>query len=219
MRNCSWLIFSLLLALCFSSCKNDEVLSPSIQLEFINGTTNNDGLLQTITIDNGTVLKVNQDKTNSKFDPDITKRMIANIEQLPNHFSNIYALANVISGNPVSEKDFADGIKTDPVDLLSIWQGGNYVNMVLLVKVNNEKHNFHFIEQSKEEVAPGKVVVHVMLYHDANTTEPLFNVRRAYLSIPVNQYFDDNTSEVQLNFSYNSYTDGVVNCKPYLFKK
>ena len=58
----------------------------------------------------------------------------------------LYAVLSAISPVPQSADKFKDGIKRDPADILSIWMGIDYLNIMLEIKSQNGKHSFHFIE-------------------------------------------------------------------------
>ena len=78
----------------------------------------------------------------------------------------LYNTQLVISPVPLSESKFKE-IKTDPVAIQSIWRGGNYLNLILQVKVKDQKHGYHFIE-NKLENKDGEQTLYLTLYHDRN---------------------------------------------------
>ena len=104
--------------------------------------------------------------------------------------ATIYSLQSLITPVPKPEDDpvYKDGIKLDPVEMVSIWLGRDYLNMILNLKVSTGKgHTFGIVEDVSELKTNG--IVNMLLYHDANSDEEYYN-RRAYISVPLAQYID-----------------------------
>ena len=85
---------------------------------------------------------------------------------------------------PVSAKQIIGDIKTDPVDIERMWLSGKYLNMVLLAKVKEESHSYHFIDQGIQKEADGTQTLHLQLYHNRNNDYEAFT-RKVYLSVPL----------------------------------
>ena len=75
-------------------------------------------------------------------------------------------------------------MKTDPVNIQSIWRSGDYLNMILLVKAQNKKHSFHFIEA---QGANQTSCLRLTLYHDKGEDVEAYT-QKAYLSVPLKKY-------------------------------
>lgn len=211
-----------LLAICtISSCKEDDYEYPPVKLEFLTVNINTEGIVKNAITDGGELLTITQDKTNTKFEPNSVQRIIANIEQYDDNTAIIYSLASPISVAPLSidSPEFEEGIKLHPVDVLSMWQGSTYLNMILLIKTHESKHIFHFVEQSCELNDAGVKTVRVLLYHDSGSDVPKYNTKRAYASVPINQYLDELTQSVSLYFDYANEDGKIKECGPYHFKK
>lgn len=214
-------IFALLVICVVTSCKDDGYTYPSVKLEFLTATVNGSGVVHRVLTDRGETLSVSENKSTIKLESNSTQRIIANIEQHDDNTAVIYSLATTISGMPLSvdAPEFEKGIITHPVEVLSSWQGNFYLNMVLLIKTQDSQHQLSFVEESSELNDEGEKCVRVLLYHDSGSDTPKYNTKRAYASIPVAQYLDDQTQSVKLYFKYRADNGDFIENGPYLFQK
>ena len=194
----------LLLTFIVFACKDDDAYQyPPVKLEFLTAESASDGRLQMLITDRGERLPVVEDLTNTRIKADTLTRFISNYELLSRaEGARIYALSSVLSVKPLppSAPNFAHGIKTDPLDVQSVWLGQDYLNAVLLVKGQSFKHYYHFVEESATTDAPtGRKTVKLLLYHDANGDLPAYT-RRAYISIPLRQYAVAEIENVRVQF-------------------
>jgi hypothetical protein len=98
-------------------------------------------------------------------------------------------------------------MKTDPVGIQSIWLSGHYINMTLQVKLQSEKHLFHFIETSISQ-SKGTPLINLTLYHDKNDDVEAYT-KIAYLSVPLDKYIQQYPDGFTVSFSINTFTEGV----------
>ena len=119
----------------------------------------------------------------------------------------LYNTQLVISPVPLSESKFKE-IKTDPVAIQSIWRGGNYLNLILQVKVKDQKHGYHFIE-NKLENKDGEQTLYLTLYHDRNNDIEGFN-RKVYLSVPLWAYAGKLHKGDKIVFNIRTYKEGMT---------
>ena len=175
-----------------------------------------DGSIQTLIPDNGEALTVSKDRTGSAISPNTSRRVMSNYETLSNgHTATavIYSLQSLVTPTPKPADDptYKDGLKHDPVDVVSIWLGRGYLNMILNLKVNGGKqHVFGIVEDLSEFETNG--TVNMLLYHDANGDEEYYN-RRAYLSVPLDKYADAENpgQKITIKFKYYTYDkDGTA---------
>lgn len=110
----------------------------------------------------------------------------------------LYAVRYAVSPVPLPAARFEDGIKTDPADVLSIWMGLDYLNIILNVKAQGGRHTFHFVENKVVSDADSKEVS-LTLFHDANGD--VGYTQRAYLSVPLRQYATGGVKKVTVHFS------------------
>ena len=208
-------VFFAIVAL-ISSCKGGNDIYPSVQLEFVTGQTTDKGLLSAITTDKNKTYLVSKDRTNTVYDANKSVRIVANyaIEAVnADSTADIYASTKAIATIPQTPDKFVNGIKNDPAEVLSIWQGRNYLNIVLNILSQSQSHTFAFIEQSATIESDGRYHVSILLYHDSNNDVKAYT-KRAYLSIPLIQYAGTNQKGGIITFSL--YTnDGTL--KSYVF--
>lgn len=211
-------IFCLPMLLCLlAACGDDDYHYPSIKLEYLTALSDSDGILQSIQTDAGDWYSVLEDASAMTVEPDTAVRIVANYETVADDNGTggviLYATTEAISAVPLPASHFADGVHTDPADILSIWKGLYYLNVVLELKVQGGTHSFHFIEESNE-VDTGTRNISLLLYHDDGGDAQSYT-RRAYLSVPLQQYFTDGVGKLNLSFSLNTYAGDL---KTYEFE-
>ena len=87
-------------------------------------------------------MTVSEDRTGSTISPNTSRRVMSNYEVLSGeNTATIYSLQSLITPVPKPEDDpiYKDGIKLDPVEMVSIWLGRDYLNMILNLKVSTGK--------------------------------------------------------------------------------
>ena len=189
-----------------TACGDDDYYYPSVQLEFVTVVSGEDGSIQTLIPDKGESLSVLEDRTGSAISPNTSRRVMSNYEVLAGG-ARIYSLQSLVTPDPKPEDDpvYKDGIKKDPVEMVSIWLGRNYLNMILNLKVSTGKgHVFGIVEDVSELETKG--VVNMLLYHDANSDAEYYN-RRAYISVPLEKYVDAENPDrmIKIKFKYYKY--------------
>lgn len=205
------LLFGLLLLAV--ACGEDEYNYPPVKLEFVTIEAGEDGRLQTLVPDQGEALPVSKDRTNSTLTPNTGRRVLSNYEVIPSQggasTAEIYSLQALFLLEPRLKDDtaFEGGIKTDPVDVISIWMGRDYLNIILNVKLkDSKKHVFAMVEESVWGFG-GEKVVTLSLFHDAKGDEEYYN-RRAYISVPLTKYVDEGSDQpVRFLFKYHTYNE------------
>ncbi|MDE6821752.1 MAG: NigD-like protein [Bacteroides acidifaciens] len=189
-----------------TACGDDDYYYPPVKLEFVTVKAGGDGCIQTLIPDKGESLPVLEDRTRSAISPNTSRRVMSNYEVLAEGVC-IYSLQSLITPEPKPEDDpvYKDGIKTDPVEMVSIWLGRNYLNMILNLKVSTGKgHVFGIVEDISELETKG--IVNMLLYHDANSDAEYYN-RRAYISVPLEKYVDAENPDrvIKIKFKYYKY--------------
>ena len=121
--------------------------------------------------------------------------------------AKIYSLQSLLTPTPKPKDDpaFKDKEGKDPVEVVSIWLGRDYLNMILNLKVSTGKgHTFGIIED-KSELETTRFV-DMLLYHDADSDEEYYN-RRAYISVPLKQYAESEhpADGIKIKFRYYTY--------------
>lgn len=183
---------------------------PSVKLEFVTVAAGEDGCIRMLVPDKGEALSVCEDRTQTVISSNAARRVLSNYEVLPEG-ARIYSLQSLITPEPKPADDqvYENGIKTDPVEMVSIWMGRDYLNMILNLKVGTGKgHTFGIVEDVSELETKG--VVNLLLYHDADGDMESYN-RRAYVSVPLAKYADaaGHGRAVKIRFKYYTYgSDG-----------
>lgn len=198
-----WLLGLLFL---MTACGDDDYYYPSVQLEFVTVVAGDDGSIQTLIPDKGEPLPVLEDRTGSTISSNTSRRVMSNYEALTGGV-RIYSLQSLITPEPKPEDDpvYKDGVKTDPVEMVSIWLGRDYLNMILNLKVSTGKgHVFGIVEDVSELETKG--IVNMLLYHDANSDAEYYN-RRAYISVPLEKYVNAEAPgrTIKIKFKYYTY--------------
>lgn len=174
----------------FISCSDDEdgYVYPSLLSEFADVVTDASGAFTHIHTDKGENLAIvnTAELIAEGVKSDTIYRTLSRYE-LVDGGVKIYSLQAIPAPYAEPLNAFPDGIKADVVEMQSIWRGGDYLNMVLLVKAQNGRHVFRFVEDSLTTSSTGVHTLHVRLYHDADGDLPAYT-QKAYLSLPLSPY-------------------------------
>ena len=220
MQNRKWMRWGVgcLLAGMLAGCANDDYVFPPVKKEFVTVTTDSRGLLDALQPDRGDLLPVENDHTAAVLTPDTVLRMVANYEVTPEHRAVVYGMARALSPvpQPRHSKVFEQGIKTDPVQVESVWMGRGYLNMVLLVKVRTALHYFHFVEEQAAETGECLDVT-LSLYHDDGGDREGYT-QRVYASVPLHHYLQ-RCPKVSVRFCYRSEHQTMVEMGPYEYEQ
>lgn len=204
-----WWLFPLLVCL-LSACDGDDYYYPSVKLEFLTAFSGADGRLQTVLTDEGEMLPVVEDASARKIEANSFVRIVSNYAPVAaadgTSGVKLYAVLNTVSPQPLPADKFEEGIKTDPVELQSIWMGQDYLNLLLGIKAQNGKHLLHFIEDEvTTDMSTGHVTVRLTLYHDDGDDVQAYT-RRAYVSVPLWKYAAEGVQKVTVYFTLNTYS-------------
>lgn len=216
--NSMTLLVLLLLTITFTSCKeNNDYIYPSVKLDFLTANTDALGNISSIVNNEGSVLSVINDRTKTKLKANSQQRIISNYEEHAEGVE-IYALAQIIGAKPLKldDKELENGIKTDPIEVISISKGYGFLNLVLSVKMQNQKHYLHSVEESITYDDNHEKRVNLLLYHDANNDAMSFG-NRIYMSIDVSSYLSEDTDKVKIILSYHDLNGKLTECQPILF--
>ena len=194
------------LLLLMAACGDDDYYYPSVKMEFVTIEAGDDGRIRTLIPDKGDILPVSQDLTGSTISPNTARRVMSNYETMEEG-AKIYSLQSLLTPTPKPKDDpaFKDKEGKDPVEVVSIWLGRDYLNMILNLKASTGKgHIFGIIEDKSELETIGSV--DMLLYHDADSDEEYYN-RRAYISVPLKQYAESEhpADGIKIKFRYYTY--------------
>lgn len=214
-----------LAALLMAACGSDGGYHyPSVRLEFVTATTDAGGVLAAAETDDGLYYNVSQDLTGKAATADSTLRIVANYEAVAVSAEasrtadmKIYAWMTAVSPLPLPAEKFDEGVRTDPVSVVSIWRGRGYLNLVLTVREQGGKHRLHFVEEELTASADGAVRhLKLRLYHSIDATVQDYD-KRLYLSVPLRHYFTEGVQQLEVRFEVNTYNEGVK-CYDFTFE-
>lgn len=179
---------SLLTGLLSCSDDKDDYVYPSVLSEFADVYSGNDRKLVCLQTDNGQRLEIlNASKISTDgVVADTVYRSLVRYERKKTG-AEVYAIQMIPAPTPNVQTDFPEGIKNDPIEVQSLWRGGDYLNIILLVKAQKAKHIFRFVEDSVTVSDSGIHTLHFRLYHDAGGDVQAYT-QKAYLSLPLTSY-------------------------------
>lgn len=209
------------LLLLMAACGEDEYYYPPVKFEFVTVVAGEDGRIQTLIPDKGEPLPVSEDLTGSTISPNTSGRALSNYEVLSEGkvaTAKIYSLQGLIIPEIVSkDKPEFKGEGDDPVEMVSIWMGRNYLNMILNLNVTTAKgHVFGIVEDISKLASDG--VITIQLYHDARSDIGFYD-RRGYISIPLLAYADKTNPSRAIKIKFKYYTYGKEDSSPVLEEK
>ena len=180
-------------------CKDEESVYPSVLTEILSICTDAEGRAARLCPDHSDGYSIENPAGFPGLTPDSLYRVIAiyEITDAENRAAYLYSLSSIFSAPPV--QGWEGEIKTDPVDVQSIWMSGGYLNMVLLVKGKDKEHAFHCIE-----TGDGQHLV-FQFYHDRQGDIEAYT-KKAYFSIPMQAY---KAGHETFLFSISTHKEGV----------
>lgn len=174
----------------FISCSDDEdgYVYPPLLSEFADVVTDASGAFTHIHTDKGESLPIvnSSELMADGVTPDTLYRVLSRYEPVEGG-AKLYSLQAIPAPYAQPVDSFPEGIKADAVEMQSIWRGGNYLNMILLVKAQDGKHIFSFVEDSLTTSSVGVRTLYLSLYHDAGGDVQAYT-QKAYLSVPLQPY-------------------------------
>ncbi|MGL5958576.1 MAG: NigD-like protein [Phocaeicola sp.] len=207
--SCFYLIITISLLLI--GCKEKEYIYPTLTTEFCGLKTNASGVGHYLVTDDDKQLWIENQSGVSGLKSDTTYRVVsryAPANDSPNPTAvKLYGIANVIAPIPIKERQFQQ-FHTDAVELQSIWKKGDYLNLVVRVKMKEKVHIFHFIENKLEEI-DGKRTLYLTLYHDRKNDIEAF-YQTTYLSVPLWSYSNRLQEGDTIVFQLNTYKEGMI---------
>ncbi len=193
-------------------CKEEDYVYPNVVTEFIGAQTNNDGTISQLVADDGTIYSVLQRDGLGGLVADTLYRTISIYEPIAQengkgNVAQLYSCQLVLSVNPLPASDFKGNIKTDPVDIQSIWLSGEYLNMILLVQYKELSHLYHFVDEGITSDQSGTQTLNLRLFHDRNNDYEAFT-KQVYLSVPLKNYLQLQRKGDKIRFNLNTYKEG-----------
>lgn len=205
-----WLSFVICMLMC--ACSGEGYHYPSVKLEFLTAYSDAEGSLKYVVTDEGGEYPIESGVSDWHITPDSLIRIIGNYELLQTDGMEgvrLYSASAVVSSLPLPVWHFEEGVKTDPADVLGIWMGRDYLNMMLEVKGQDRQHKFLFVEEEWTiDAGSHRASVSLVLYHDNGGDLPAYT-KRAYCSVPLRHYAVDGVETVTVHFGVHTYSGDV----------
>ena len=198
----------LLAALILSACDEEEYVYPDLITEMSCLKTDAEGFGTQIITDEGFVWNLKTGNQPKDLTPDSIYRVVSRFAPTNDSEAQAYSLWSVIAPLPKPESEFP-AIKTDPVNIQSIWQSGDYLNMVLQVMVKDQEHEFSFIENDISNHTDGCRTLTLTLFHDRKNDTEGFD-QKFYLSVPLWHYKGILNKGDTIVFQLNTYKEGMT---------
>lgn len=198
----------LLAALLFTSCGEEEYVFPDLVTEMVCLKTDANGYGTHFITDKGHTWNLPKGNQPNKLTADSTYRVVSRYAPLNDTDAQAYSFYQTISNLPKPAGEY-ESIHTDPVSIQSIWRSGDYLNIILQIKVKDQKHDLDFIDNGITTNDDGTQTLALTLYHDRKGDVEGFDEKH-YLSIPLWHYQDKLNKGDQIVFQLNTYKEGMT---------
>ena len=195
-------------AVLLSACGKEDYVYPNLITEMACLKTDGNGIGTQIVTDQGIVWHLQKDNRPDSLTADSTYRIISRFAPLNESEAQAYAFWKVIAPLPKPEKEY-ETIHTDPVSIQSIWQSGDYLNMVLHIKVKDQEHELSFIENGIATNTDGTQTLMLTLFHNRKGDVEGFD-QKFYLSVPLWHYQNKLNKGDQIVFQLSTYQEGMT---------
>ena len=201
-------IYIFLSAVLLSACGKEDYVYPNLITEMTCLKTDAEGFGTQIVTDQGIVWHLQEGNRPDSLTADSTYRVVSRFAPINETEAQAYALWKVIAPLPKPAEAY-DIIHTDPVSIQSIWRSGDYLNMVLHIKVKDQEHELSFIENGITSDNNGTQTLMLTLFHDRKGDVEGFD-QKFYLSVPLWHYQDKLNKGDQIVFQLNTYQEGTT---------
>ena len=200
--------FILFAVVLLTACGEEEYVYPDLITEMSCLKTNAEGFGVQIITDNGTVWNLKEGNRPDSLTADSVYRVVSRFAPVADSEAVAYSFWKVISPLPKPESEY-ESIHLDPVDIQSIWQSGDYLNMVLQVMVKDKEHELSFIDNGITSNANGTQTLHLTLYHHQKDDVEGF-MQKYYLSVPLWHYQGKLNKGDTIVFELYTYKEGMT---------
>ena len=200
--------FILFAVVLLTACGEEEYVFPGLITEMSCLKTNAEGFGVQIITDNGTVWNLKEGNRPDSLTADSVYRVVSRFAPVADSEAVAYSFWKVISPLPKPESEY-ESIHLDPVDIQSIWQSGDYLNMVLQVMVKDKEHELSFIDNGITSNANGTQTLHLTLFHHRKDDVEGF-MQKYYLSVPLWHYEGKLNKGDTIVFELYTYKEGMT---------
>ena len=191
-----------------TACGEDEYVYPDLVTEFSCLTTDAKGYGTQIVTDEGKVWHLQEGNRPNKLTPDSTYRVVSRFAPIDDTYATAYSFWKAISPIPQPENMY-ETIHTDPVSIQSIWKSGNYLNLILQIKVKDKQHELSFIDHGIVTNEDGTQTLTLTLFHDRKDDVEGFDEKH-YLSVPLWYYQENLKQGDHIVIHLNTYKEGMI---------
>lgn len=200
--------FILFAVVLLTACGEEEYVFPDLITEMSCLKTNAEGFGVQIITDNGTVWNLKEGNRPDSLTADSVYRVVSRFAPVADSEAVAYSFWKVISPLPKPKSEY-ESIHLDPVDIQSIWQSGDYLNMVLQVMVKDKEHELSFIDNGITSNANGTQTLHLTLFHHRKDDVEGF-MQKYYLSVPLWHYEGKLNKGDTIVFELYTYKEGMT---------
>lgn len=200
--------FILFAVVLLTACGEEEYVYPDLITEMSCLKTNTEGFGVQIITDNGTVWNLKEGNRPDSLTADSVYRVVSRFAPAADSEAVAYSFWKVISPLPKPKSEY-ESIRLDPVDIQSIWQSSNYLNMVLQIMVKDKEHELSFIDNGITSNANGTQTLHLTLYHHRKDDVEGF-MQKYYLSVPLWHYQGKLNKGDTIVFELYTYKEGMT---------
>ena len=200
--------FILFAVVLLTACGEEEYVYPDLITEMSCLKTNAEGFGVQIITDNGTVWNLKEGNRPDSLTADSVYRVVSRFAPVADSEAVAYSFWKVISPLPKPESEY-ESIHLDPVDIQSIWQSGDYLNMVLQVMVKDKEHELSFIDNGITSNTNGTQTLHLTLFHHRKDDVEGF-MQKYYLSVPLWHYQGKLNKGDTIVFELYTYKEGMT---------
>jgi len=191
-----------------TACGEEEYVYPDLITEFSCLTTDTKGFGTQIITDKGKIWHLKEGNRPNKLTPDSTYRVVSRFAPIDDTYATAYSFWKVISSIPQPENLY-ETIHTNPVSIQSIWKSGDYLNLILQIKVKDEQHELSFIDHGITTNEDGTQTLTLSLFHDRKDDIEGFD-EKYYLSVPLWHYQGKLNQGDQIVINLNTYQAGMI---------
>lgn len=200
--------FILFAVMLLTACGEEEYVFPDLITEMSCLRTDSKGFGTQIITDEGTIWHLQEGSRPDSLTADSLYRVVSRFAPVADSEAVAYSFWKVISPLPKPENKYGS-IHMDPVSIQSIWRSGDYLNMVLQVKVKDQEHELSFIDNGVVTNTDGSQTLTLSLFHDRKNDVEGFE-QKFYLSVPLWHYQGKLNKGDAIVFQLYTYKEGMT---------
>lgn len=168
--------------LSFTTCLDEKDPVEPMMSGFMTGYTDSEGYISVINDDFGKQYMISE--KSDRLNPDTLYRIVASLALGDNNSARIQQMVKTMSYTAPEDSIIHDSLRVKhPIEIVSTYIGGGYLNIYVAVKVakENSPHRLFYTHQGD----PGRP--RFTIYHNAYDDGQVYT-KHAYISIPLSGY-------------------------------